>query len=359
MEKIKVLLEKKGYSIYISDSYKNFNECLPEEKNKRSFVIITDTNVKKYQLSDFYKILQNKIEKIYIYVIEAGEESKKLSTIENIYSFLYEHNICRNDVIIALGGGVVGDITGYVASTYMRGITFIQVPTTLLAQVDSSMGGKTGVNFKNIKNAVGTFYQPKFIYTNLSAIDTLPTREYLCGLSEMIIHCIIKNNSLFEFIESNIQAIKSRNKDILQYLIKENCKIKIEIIEKDAFDFGIRKILNFGHTFGHGIEGVYLDKLYHGECVAIGSICAFYMAEEIGLINSFDRKRLELLFKNLGLPSSLKKLDVDSVYTYMLHDKKNNNGEFTFILPEKIGKVVEYKTNDIELIKKVLRKINY
>ncbi len=358
MEKLIVSLLNESYPVYISKSFEHFIECLGEQEKNRTLVILTDNNVEKYHLQEFYTMLRDEFEKVYVYVIKAEEEAKNLLTIEEIYAFLQGHEINRKDVIIAFGGGVVGDITGFVASTYMRGISFVQVPTTLLAQVDSSIGGKTGVNFNHVKNAIGSFYQPRFVYANIMTLKTLPRREFSCGLSEIIIHSIIGNRDLFDFIRNHVVEIMSKDEDILRFLIKENCKIKIKIVEKDVRDTGERKILNFGHTFGHGIEGVYLDNLYHGECVAIGSVCAFLMAEELNLIKQDDRIELIELLKKVDLPYRLKAgANIELIYNYMLHDKKNTDGNFTFILPRKIGEVFEYKTNNSELIKTVLNKI--
>jgi len=274
-------------------------------------------------------------------LIPDGEEYKNLDTLKNIYTELLKSKLDRKSSIIALGGGVVGDIAGFAASTYMRGISYIQVPTTLLAQVDSSIGGKTGVDHELGKNMIGTFYQPKVVLIDLDTLRTLPQNQLLAGLAEVIKYGIIYDERLFSFLETQKDPIMNLDNDAMTYIIKRSCEIKAEIVSKDEKESGLRSILNYGHTIGHAIETVTKYKRFlHGEAVAIGMCIEAELSNKLGLLNNNDLYRIISLIKKFGLPTEMPNdLNPSSICIAIKLDKKAIAGELRFILPEKIGKV--------------------
>ena len=263
------------YNIVIEQSF----DKLAEEFDKlgvtgRKLCIVSDSNVAPLYAKHIEEQLLKTGNKVFTFVFEAGEANKNLDTVEDVYEFLIKNHFDRKDMLVALGGGVVGDLTGFTAATYLRGISFIQVPTSLLAQVDSSIGGKTGVDFRAYKNMVGAFYQPKLVYMNISVLKSLSDRLFNSGFGEIIKHGLIKDAAYYEWLRDNISNIKSRNSDALEQMIYVSCNIKREVVEKDPKEKGDRALLNYGHTLGHAIEKLMDFKLYHGECVTLGMIAA-------------------------------------------------------------------------------------
>ena len=355
MEQINVTTQNSSYPIVISDDFKSFTKYVNRENKK--CVIITDKNVEKYHIDTFCKYIENIFREIFFYVITPGEESKSLKAAEDIYIFLLEHHINRKDVIITLGGGVVGDLGGFVAATFLRGIEFVQVPTSLIAQIDSSVGGKTAVNLKNKKNIIGSFYQPKLVYINYSLLKTLPIKELKNGLVEILVHAIIKDELLFNYIETNLEQIMRLDPVVLEKIIYWNCRIKSEVVQKDETDVGERAVLNFGHTFGHAIEGYYEYRYKHGECVALGVIGACLIAERNGLITHDVTNRIENLLERIEIIQCIDDCDSTAVLNFMLYDKKVIEEKLFFILPLKIGKVERFPIEDMNLLKEVLNEI--
>lgn len=358
MNRLDVKLGRRRYPIYITSEYGEIGQMISEVADTGKIAVITDTNVEKHQFKDFFEALKNCNGQVYKYVVEAGEKSKNLNTVQSIYKFLLENEFERRDTLIAFGGGVIGDISGFVASTYLRGINFIQVPTSLLAQVDSSVGGKVGVNFEGLKNMIGAFYQPRFVYININSLKTLPVREIVSGLAEVIVHCIIKDSELFDYVESNLDNIFSLKEDILIPMIMKNCMIKSKVVEEDERDTGLRAILNFGHTIGHALESVYEFRLLHGECVAIGIVGAFKIARYMGMVDERTVSRVSALLQNTGLPVRMDGMDVDKVLNKMYFDKKTVDGTIIFILPKDIGNVFKFRIHDTALIRKVLEEMS-
>jgi 3-dehydroquinate synthase len=245
----------------------------------------------------------------------------------------------RKSTVLALGGGIVGDIAGFAAASFMRGISFIQVPTTLLAQVDSSVGGKTGVNLSQGKNLVGAFYQPKLVFIDAAFINTLPEREFLTGLAEIVKYGIIWDENLFNYLEEHQTKIKSRDNECLIYIIDRCCSIKADIIAQDETESGLRALLNLGHSFGHAFEALTnYQKYTHGEAIAIGMIYASNLANSLGILSSIDLNRITNLIKMYGLPISFENLESVDIVTQMRKDKKNTGGKIQLILPTAIGK---------------------
>lgn len=344
MEKI----ENQVCSIIIDNNYKSFRI----DESYDSVLIITDQNVYSHQLNKFTDNLNVKM--VYEYIIPVGEESKSLEVYEEIMKYCIRINLSRKSVIVALGGGVVGDLAGFIASTYMRGIDVIQVPTTLLAQVDSSIGGKTGINLGNFKNVIGSFYQPKFTYINVKALKTLPEEEFIGGMSEVIKYSMIYDYEFLDYLIENSDDILDRETENLYYIVKKCAKIKADIVGKDEKEGGLRKILNFGHTFGHGVEK--LCGISHGKAVSIGMNMAFKLSLEKGLI---DKKYYNYFLEVCGkynLPIEFEGADEEEVFQIMKSDKKNSFGKINLVLPINIGEVDVINNIDEEIILNVIKR---
>jgi len=353
--KLNINLGERSYPIYITTDYSGLTSSLNNKKVRGKIVVLTDTNVDKCQADKCMDSLKSYEGEIYKYVIQAGEKSKNLDTIKDIYKFLIDLKLDRDSTLIALGGGVVGDITGFAAATFLRGINFVQVPTSLLAQSDSSVGGKVGVDFYGSKNIIGAFYQPKFVYINVNSLKTLPKRELQAGLAEVVKHGIIQDIDFFYYIDENVDKIFAFNEDVMQYLAKVNCSIKGNVVEKDEKESGLRAILNFGHTIGHAIETVMDFRLLHGECVSLGMVAAFKMAQYLEMVDQDLVEKVSNTLEKIGLPVTLEDIDVEKVYKQMFFDKKMKGNKLTFVLPrKKIGEVIQCTIDDEELIKRAI-----
>lgn len=279
--------------------------------------------------------------KVHSFSIGDGERFKSLRTAESLFGFLIEHGIERSDVIVALGGGVVGDIAGFVAATYLRGVRLIQVPTTLLAQIDSSVGGKTGVNHALGKNLIGAFYQPSLVVIDPDVLGTLPARQTQAGLYEAIKYGVILDRRLFNSISDNIDRLKNLESTEIERLIARCCSIKAGVVQRDERESGLRKILNFGHTVGHALEAVTRYRRFlHGEAVAHGMRAASRIAERLGLLNTADREKIDGAIAGVGKRPTAKTLVLDDIIRAIHRDKKVEAGRATFVLPVEIGKVV-------------------
>ena len=357
MIKLNINLGERGYPIYITTDFGGLAKCIHSAGITGKLVLITDSNVSGHQGGMCLESLKAAGLDAAVYIMEAGEKNKNLDTVRDIYRFLLEQKLDRNSALMALGGGVVGDIAGFAAATYLRGISFIQIPTSLLAQADSSVGGKVGVDFEGKKNLVGAFYQPRFVYMNVNTLRTLPAREMKSGLAEVIKHGIIRDPEFYEYIDYNIGKIYSFNEDVLQYLAKVNCSIKGRVVEEDEKENDLRAILNFGHTFGHGIESASGFRLYHGEAVSIGMVAACKLAYYMGMVEEELVNRVTGTLRKAGLPVSIGGLDLQTVYELMFHDKKARGGKLNFILPQEIGRVIQCPVEDDGLIKQVLEEV--
>ncbi|NLI59131.1 MAG: 3-dehydroquinate synthase [Clostridium sp.] len=358
MIKLNIDLGQRSYPIYITTNYDGIGKTIDDAALKGKLVLITDTNVDSCQADECMKAFESSGLDVEKFVIEAGEKNKNLDTIREIYNFLITLKLDRNATIIALGGGVVGDITGFVAATFLRGVNFVQIPTTLLAQSDSSVGGKVGVDFKGHKNIIGSFYQPKLVYINVNSLKTLPKRELCSGLGEVVKHGIIKDEEFYEYIDENAEKILNLDQRVLQYIVKVNCSIKGSVVEKDEKESGLRAILNFGHTIGHAIETVMDFNLLHGECVSLGMVGAFRLANYLDLIDDTTTEKVKTTLEKIDLPVSLKGIDVDKVYNQMFYDKKIVGDKLKFILPrKKIGEVIQCTLEDEKLIKKAIESL--
>jgi 3-dehydroquinate synthase len=332
------------------------SECAQLKLGQRC-AVITDTNVGKYFAPATLKSLATSGFEAVLITVAAGEKSKRLAVVENCHDQLAAHRLERKSFILALGGGVVGDLAGFVAATYLRGVPFVQVPTTLLAQVDSSVGGKTGVNLKAGKNLVGAFYQPQLVLCDLDALKTLPEREYVSGLAEVIKYGIIYDAILFAQLERNLPRLLQRDPATLAAVVARCCEIKAEVVGQDETEGGLRAILNFGHTIGHAIENSSgYGKFLHGEAISIGQVAAAKLSHKILGLPSGEADRIEKLFIRAGLPVKIK-LDAvrrKKLFAAMKLDKKVSGGEVKFVLAKKIGRVVWSQPVSDGLIQEVM-----
>ncbi len=351
MNKFNINLGERSYPIYITSDYSSIGKCIAGARLGGRLVLVTDTNVERHQSAECIAALKSSGYEVVKFVIPAGEKSKNINTVTDIYKFMIDQRLDRSSAVIALGGGVVGDITGFAAATFLRGINFVQIPTSSLAQADSSVGGKVGVDFEGSKNIVGAFYQPRLVYINVNTLRTQPKKEFISGFAEIIKHGIIRDADFFEYIDYNTEKIFSFNEDVLQYITKTNCSIKGSIVEQDEKESGLRAILNFGHTIGHAIESVYDFEYLHGECVSLGMAGAFKMARRLEMVREDVVRRVEDALVKIGLPVRLEGIDVQSVFNQMFYDKKIKNGRLQFVLPKGIGEVVQCAIDDEALIK--------
>jgi len=331
-------------------------ECAALKLGQRC-AVITDANVgKKFARAALTSLSKSGFAPVLI-TVPAGEKSKRITTVEKCYDALAHHRLERKSFIVALGGGVVGDLAGFVAATYLRGIPFVQVPTTLLAQVDSSVGGKTGVNLKSGKNLVGAFYQPRLVLCDLEVLKTLPRREFISGLGEVVKYGIIYDAVLFSQLERNLPKLLQRDAKTLRDIVARCCEIKAEVVGQDETESGLRAILNFGHTIGHAIENSSgYGKFLHGEAISIGQVAAARLSHKILGLPSGDVARIEKLFIQAGLPVKIKlnATQHKKLFAAMKLDKKVSAGEIKFVLAEKIGKVVWGEKVPQGLIEEVL-----
>lgn len=293
------------------------------------------------------------------YVFQAGEESKTLDTVKEIYKFLIENHFNRKDLLIALGGGVVGDLTGYTAATYLRGIEFIQIPTTLLSQADSSIGGKTGVDFDGYKNMVGAFYMPKLVYMNIATLQSLSDRQFYSGFAEVMKSALIKDGNFYEWLIDQMYEICERDVETLSEMVERSCTIKKLVVEKDPLEKGDRALLNFGHTIGHAIEKYMNFTMTHGECVALGCVAAAFISWKKNWLSMEEYYEIRDMFVPFYLPISIDNLDIEEVLRLTRSDKKAENGYIKFILLKKVGKALIDKTVTDDEIREALQELNF
>jgi len=347
-QRILVPIEKSSYVVEIeSGILKKIGNKLIELgiKNTRKILIITNEEIAKLFGQAVLKNLAQNNFVAEIFIIQAGEKFKSLNTLSKIYDAAFEFGLERGSLIIALGGGIVGDITGLAAATWLRGIEYIQIPTTLLSMVDSSVGGKTAVNHSKGKNLIGAFYQPKAVYIDTDALKTLPAREFKAGMAEVIKYGLIKDKELFDFLEvnTNINQINKLENDSLVRIISKSVQTKSQIVSMDEQENGIRAILNYGHSFGHVIENLCgYGEFLHGEAIAIGMRIAGDIAVEKGLWSDKEASRQNNLLKNYGLPTNIPKIKKSKILKILMGDKKVKDGKMRFILPTMIGNVGIY-----------------
>lgn len=359
--KINVLYQNKPcYDIYIEDSFGALADALePFALTDRKVCIITDSNVDPLYGAEVEDMIGAISGGCVRYVFPAGEESKTLDTVKEIYKFLIGNHFNRKDLLIALGGGVVGDLTGYTAATYLRGIEFIQIPTTLLSQADSSIGGKTGVDFDGYKNMVGAFYMPRLVYMNMETLQSLSDRQFYSGFAEVMKSALIKDGNFYEWLIDRMYEICERDVETLAEMVERSCMIKKLVVEKDPLEKGDRALLNFGHTIGHAIEKYMNFTMTHGECVALGCVAAAFISWKKNWLSMEEYYEIRDMFVPFYLPISIDNLDIEEVLQLTKSDKKAENGYIKFILLKKVGKALIDKTVTDDEIREALQELNF
>ncbi|MGI6145478.1 MAG: 3-dehydroquinate synthase [Clostridia bacterium] len=360
LRKIEIDLGERSYSIYLG------YDLLPQRiadlagfSREKEVFIISDTQVNSFYGKRLEDLLLQQGYQPSFYLIKPGEEAKTWDNAEKILDVMLTKNLSRKVPLLALGGGVVGDLAGFVAALYKRGIPFIQIPTTLLAQVDSSVGGKVAVNHSRGKNLLGTFYQPRAVWADLMTLETLSMREWRAGLAEVLKYALLDGREFFLFLQENAEAILEKKPAVILSMIEQCILIKAEIVQKDERDEGLRNILNLGHTFGHALEkATNFQKYRHGEAVAVGLVAALKLAEALQMINSVVVAEVLCLMQKWGLPFSFSSALVDDVLRFLPADKKVENQEVHFILPMGIGEVVAKKGIPMEIVGDVLKQIS-
>ena len=338
MQTYKVALGDRAYPIHIGAGLLSRVELILPHLPQKRVALITNDVVAPLYLECFRGALEQAGVEVALVVLPDGESHKNWTTLTTIYNALLESHCERSTAVIALGGGVVGDISGFAAATYQRGVPFIQVPTTLLAQVDSSIGGKTAINHPLGKNMIGAFYQPRVVVSDMQTLQTLPERELRAGLAEIIKHGLIGDESLFSWIEANIERLLDRDMDALGHVVLRSCEIKGAVVVNDERELGERALLNFGHTFGHAIEnGFGYGTWLHGEAVGAGMALASDLSSQMGMLARSDTDRIRRLLARAGLPVEVKGISSVRLLELMSLDKKAKNGNIRFILLERIG----------------------
>lgn len=360
MEEIKVDLGERSYKILIdSGNLKDIGKVLKDYDLGEKATIITNPLVGELYQDVVKDSLKKEGFEVAIARVPDGEEYKSLEWAAKLYNELLEHKRDRYSFILALGGGVIGDLAGFIASTYMRGIPFIQVPTSLLAQVDASIGGKVAVNHPSGKNLIGSFYQPRLVYTDLAVLETLAHRELIAALAEVIKYGIIKDKEFFNYLETNIDKIKVLDLNALKKIVATCVRIKAELVALDEREEkGIRSMINYGHTIGHALEVLTKYRVYrHGEAVSIGMVAAAKIAHRMGILDEKGERRQIELLERAGLPTKVKEVDVSDIVKALASDKKVKEGKIRFILSTEIGKVETRDDVPEKIIKEVLQEI--
>lgn len=350
---VTVRLGKRSYPIYIGNHILDQAQPLQQHIKAQQVALITDENVAPLFLPPLRKILKDY--KLLTITLASGEQYKNLESAETIYKQLLENRFNRDATLIAVGGGVIGDITGFVAATYQRGVPFVQIPTTLLAQVDASVGGKTAVNHPLGKNMIGAFHQPQCVIIDIASLASLPEREYVSGIAEIIKYGIIRDSKLFQYLEQHIQDLISRSPEVLYDVIRASCLCKAAIVAKDEKEQGERALLNFGHSFAHAIETAMDYTLLHGEAVAIGMALATSVSAQLKRIDNSDAQRINNLIAATGLAIQIpKQLNYKQIIELMKIDKKISAGILKLVLVKSIGEAYQEAAPDDLILEQLL-----
>ncbi len=338
---VNVALAERSYTIRLSNNrLEDSARWFLNELNPVHAFIIADQAVQSH-LAPIAKVLDEQSIRHSQYIVPSGESSKSIDQLSAIWNAMLAAKTDRSSIVIAVGGGVVGDLAGFAAAGFVRGLRFVQVPTTLLAMVDSSVGGKTGINLPSAKNMVGAFWQPSAVIIDTSTLASLPDREFRSGLAEIVKYGVILDPELFQYLEANVEAILTRDAESLKHIITRSCRLKADVVERDERETtGLRAILNYGHTFAHAIEAAtQYGEWLHGEAVSIGMTMAAELAVQLGMFTRNEADRQTELLKRFKLPVSLPQADADRLWALMQHDKKVEQGVLRFILPTRIGQV--------------------
>jgi len=339
---LRVELKDRSYDIAIgSGTLATCYEFLTERTGATHAVLVTDTNVDELYADGVADQFSEAGMDVHLLTVDAGEASKSPEMAIELWESMLAEGTDRQSAVVAVGGGVVGDLAGFVAATFARGLPFFQVPTTLLAQVDSSVGGKVGINLPEAKNIVGAFWQPIGVLIDVDVLSTLSDREFAAGMAEVIKYGVILDEKFFQYLEEHQSAIAARDADVLVQVIARSCQLKADVVEADERELsGERAKLNYGHTFGHAFEAAtHYGSLLHGEAIAMGMVCASRLAEGMGRIDAECTERQIALFRHFGLPTDPPAIDPEESFRLMWHDKKVANGQIRFVLPTRLGEV--------------------
>lgn len=357
-QEVRVNLDSRSYSIAIESGLQDkAGAALVSWIEGEHVIIVTDDGVAPIYLLAFERQIKSMAGRVDSIIVPTGERSKSIATCDELWQRMVSFRTDRKTIVVALGGGVVGDLAGFLAASFARGLRFIQVPTTLLAQVDSSVGGKVGINLPQAKNMVGAFWQPETVLIDPQVLATLDVANYQAGMAEVIKYGLIMDKPLFEFLEQSVDAINDRDPETLTKIIAWCCQCKASIVEEDEREVsGRRAILNYGHTYGHAIESVYGYGTYlHGQAIAIGMTCAGRLARNLGMVDQGFLDRQSMLFKAIGLPIDCPGGRHDELLDSMKHDKKVARGNLVLILPTKIGWVEQFAAPDDQTIRLSLK----
>jgi 3-dehydroquinate synthase len=354
---VPVRLAERSYDILIgTGALAEVGPAVCAKQTVTHAVVITDANIETTHATRVVESLAVQDIRVDMLVVEPGESTKSIDMCDELWQQMLRCSADRKTIVVAVGGGVVGDLAGFIAASFARGLAFVQVPTTLLAQVDSSVGGKVGVNLPKAKNMVGAFWQPIVVYIDTAVLSTLDDRQYRAGLAEVVKYGVILDADFFAYLEANIAAINTRDPEVLRRIIARSCELKAQVVAADEREeTGQRAVLNYGHTFCHAIEAASgYGELLHGEGVAIGMICASRLAERLEMIDAKSTQRQIDLLTALHLPVTVPKLDHQQLLDLMMHDKKVEHGRLRFILPDRIGHVELVGDVDLEHVRAVL-----
>ena len=360
MQTLHIQLEDRSYPIYIGEGLLSQIKLIEPHLKQKHVAIVTNTTVAPLYLDSLLTLLKQNGIKAFPIILPDGESYKNQETLNLIYEALLKEKCERTVTLIALGGGVIGDMTGYAAATYLRGVPFIQIPTTLLSQVDSSVGGKTGINHPMGKNMIGAFYQPQCVIADIDTLKTLPQREFSAGMAEVIKYGLIRDETFFNWLERNIDGLMKLNPSLLIEAIQRSCQNKADVVEIDEHESGVRATLNLGHTFGHAIEnamgyGVWL----HGEAVATGMVMAAFLSKLMGWVKDEEFNRIIKLLKKAKLPTDPPKISEDQYMQLMSMDKKVVDGKIRLVLQKSIGDAVITSDYDEKYLKTTLQTIKF
>jgi 3-dehydroquinate synthase len=342
MPTVHVNLGPRSYDIEIgSGNLREAAKLCDAEQDDAHTIVITDSHVAEHYADPVVEALEELGCDVAVLEVEPGEPSKAPDVAADLWEEMLDHGADRKTIVVALGGGVVGDLAGFVAATFTRGLRFVQIPTTLLAQVDSSVGGKVGVNLPGGKNMVGAFWQPRGVLIDVSVLATLPEREYRAGLAEVVKYGVIQDAEFFAYLEANVEQVNERDPAVLTRIVERCCRLKADVVEQDEREeTGLRSILNYGHTFCHAFEAATgYEKLLHGEGVAIGMMCAARLAERMGRIDAKFVERQQKLLEAFKMPLDVPDVDHDELIELMYRDKKVERGKLRFVLPTRMGHV--------------------
>ena len=357
MRRVTVDLQE-GYEVFIGrHALSTVGPQLKKMGYSSKVVIVTNLTVNELYGTSIKESLLNEGFEVVVLEIPDTEKSKSLEMASKLYDELIRYRVDRETPIVAFGGGVVGDLAGFVAATFLRGLPLINIPTTLLAQVDSSIGGKTGVNHPEAKNIIGVFKQPSLVLTDLAVLSTLSERDMKNGIAEIVKHAVIADASLFETLESQMEEVLNGDRSLMEEIVERSCAIKIRVVEGDEKEKGMRRVLNYGHTIGHALEAATDFRISHGEAVAVGICVAGRIAGKMGIFDAESAERQEMLIERAGLPTRLPTVDLIEVVKRIELDKKVKKGRVHFVLPEAIGTVVINSDVPQKIVRDVLEEL--